>query len=341
MSTSLIVGISLGVAVLAAGVFVAGFGLTRASNMKGEAQRAAQIIAESDAIFASVSTSGDTSFTALLENHAGTAVDAVQARHGISILVERAGLSFLMDLGEDDLYATNAQALGKDLSRVEFAFISHGHSDHGGALAHFLESNPSAKVYVSRPAMVDRHFVKIAGVIRKNVSLDSTLVDRYPDRFVFSPSTTEIAPDIFVVPTVTRQHEIPSGNASLFKEESGSLVADDFDHEDLLVLRDSDGLLVFSGCCHNGILNVLDTVHSELPGYPIKAVIGGFHLFDPASAKIAEDPEYVRSLGEGMLASEGTLYITGHCTGTEAYAILKDILGDRLAYFSTGREFRL
>ena len=341
MSTWLIVGIPLGAVILAAGVLIGGFGLTRALNMKSEGQRAERIIAESDAVFASQSTSGETSFTVLVENHADPALHSIQPRHGISILVERSGLSFLMDLGEDDLYSANARALGKDLNAVEFAFISHGHVDHGGALAHFLESNPSASVYVSEHATKDRHFVRIAGVIRKDVSLDATLVDRYPNRFAFSPETTEIAPDIFVVPSITRQHAIPAGNSTLFKEVSGSLVADDFDHEDLLVIRDGDGLIVFSGCCHNGILNVLDTVHAEFPDTRIKAVIGGFHLLNPALAKIAEDPEYVQALGEAMLASEDTLFITGHCTGTEAFEILKSILGDRLAYFSTGRQFRL
>ena len=341
MTTWSIVGIALGAVVLAAGVFIGGFGLTRVSNIKSEAQRAEQIIAESDAIFARVSASGKTAFTVLVENHACAAPGGVQASHGISILVERDGSAFLLDLGEDDLYSRSAQILGKDPRAVDFAFISHGHFDHGGALAHFLESNPLAPVYVNRTAMMNRLFVKIAGVIRKDVSLDAALVDRYPGRFVFSASTIEIAPDIFVVPAIACRHPLPTGNANLFKEGSGSLVADDFDHESLLVIRDAEGLIVFSGCCRNGILNVLDTVRAEFPDVPIKAVIGGFHLFNPVLAKIAEDPEYVRTLGETMLASEGTLFITGHCTGTEAYGLLKEILGDRLAYFSAGREFKL
>jgi len=341
MSAWLVVGIALGVAILAFGVFLGGFARTRDSNTRSEARRAERIIEESDAVFARTSASGQTAFTVLVENHACAAPSGVGAAHGISILVERGGSSFLLDLGEDDLYSRNAQALRKDLSAVDFAFISHGHFDHGGALAGFLASNPSASVYVSRNAMMDRHFVKVAGVIRKDISLDATLVDRYPGRFVFSASTTKIAPDIFVVPTIARRHPIPKGNANLFKEASGSLVVDDFDHEDLLVIRDSDGLIVFSGCCHNGILNVLDTVRAEFPDAPIKAVIGGFHLLNPVLAKIAENPDYVQTLGETMLASEGTLFITGHCTGTEAYGLLKEILGDRLAYFSTGREFRL
>jgi len=341
MGTWLIVGISLGVPVLAAGGLVAGLGRMRASNMRSEAQRAKHLIAESDAVFANATTSGETSFTVLVENHASAELDALQTRHGISILVERSGLSFLLDLGEDEVYRTNAATLGKDLTDVSFAFISHGHTDHGGALDDFLASNPSASIYVSERAMRDRHFAKIAGIIRKDISLDATLIDRYPDRFTFSPSTTEIAPSIFVVPTIACRHPLPAGNANLFKEVSGKLVPDDFDHEDLLVIRDSDGLIAFSGCCHSGVLNVLDSVRNTFPDAPIKAVIGGFHLFNPAIAKIAEEPENVRALGREMLASEGTLFVTGHCTGTEAYGILNEILGDRLAYFSTGREFKL
>jgi len=341
MTTWLIVGIALGVVVLAAGVLVGGFGFTRAANLKAEAGRAAQVIANSDTVFANAATSGDTSFTVLVENHASATLDGVESRHGISILVERGDLSFLLDLGEDDLYSANAAALGKDLSDVDFAFVSHGHSDHGGALDHFLASNSSAAVYVSERAMRDRHVVKIAGVIRKDVSLDATLVDRYPDRFVFSATTTEIAPGLFVLPTIVSHHPLPAGNANLFKEVSGKLSPDDFDHEDLLVIRDSDGLIVFSGCCHTGVLNVLDTVSDAFPDVPVKAVIGGFHLFNPALAKMAEAPEDVRALGQEMLASEGTLFVTGHCTGTEAYGILKETLGGRLAYFSVGREFTL
>jgi len=327
--------------VLGAGVVVGRFALTRIPNMKKEARRANQIIAESDRAFARMPAGGEGLFTVLVENHVAEAQGALQASHAVSILVERGGLSFLMDLGDGDVYGTNARALGKDLASVSFAFISHGHADHGGALAHFLKSNPTAPVYVSERAMLERHFARIVGPIRRDISLDATLVDRYPDRFEFPVGVAEIATDIFIIPTVARRHPIPAGNARLLKEASGRAVLDNFDHEQILVIRDHNGLVVFSGCCHNGILNVLDTVRTAFPDERLKGVIGGFHLFSATAVKMAETPEYVRSLGEAMLSSESTLFVTGHCTGTEAYVILKGILADRLAYFSTGRRFRL
>ena len=341
MSTALSIGLALGAVILAAYAFVGGFALTRVSNTRTEAKRAERIIAESDAVFASCAATGETSFTVLVENNKLSVLDTIEVSHGISILVERNGSAFLMDLGKDELYSKNAGALGKDLSQVGFAFISHGHADHGGALEHFLNSNPTAPIYASERAMLDKHFVRIGRVIRKEISLDASLADRFPGRFKFAAFTTEIFPNVFVVPAINRQHRMPAGNKRLLKEASGHIAPDDFDHEQLLVLRDTDGLIIFSGCCHRGVLNAMDTVRAEFPDAPIKAVIGGFHLFDSARAKLAEHPDNVRDLGQAMLASERTLYVTGHCTGTEAYDILKAILGDRLAYASAGRQFRL
>lgn len=45
-------------------------------------------------------------------------------------------------------FVENAEQLGIDPSKVDFAVISHGHGDHGGALSRFLNLNEEALVYV-------------------------------------------------------------------------------------------------------------------------------------------------------------------------------------------------
>ena len=40
-----------------------------------------------------------------------------------------------------------------------------------------------------------------------------------------------------------------------------------------------------------------------------------------------------------LAARQGTLYRTGHCTGTEAYGILKEMLGQRMDYMAAGTVF--
>ena len=40
-------------------------------------------------------------------------------------------------------------------------------------------------------------------------------------------------------------------------------------------------------------------------------------------------------------ARKATRYVTGHCTGDDAYAWLHETLGDRLAYMATGTTFTI
>ena len=52
----------------------------------------------------------------------------------------------MFDTGQSELFSKNAEALGIDLGGVDIAVLSHGHYDHGGGLAKFLELNKTAPV---------------------------------------------------------------------------------------------------------------------------------------------------------------------------------------------------
>ena len=114
---------------------------------------------------------------------------------------------------------------------------------------------------------------------------------------------------------------------------------DDFTHEVLYVFERTDGLVLFSGCSHSGILNIIDACMREFADTPIKAVLGGFHMMNPATNAISETPEYVRKVAEDLLLLPVEKTYSGHCTGLEAYDILKESMGDKIEYFPTGRVF--
>jgi 7,8-dihydropterin-6-yl-methyl-4-(beta-D-ribofuranosyl)aminobenzene 5'-phosphate synthase len=42
-----------------------------------------------------------------------------------------------------------------------------------------------------------------------------------------------------------------------------------------------------------------------------------------------------------FLAGTNTKFYTGHCTGLEAYAYLKRIMGDQIQYLETGTVFQI
>ena len=88
--------------------------------------------------------------TVLAENT--TADGRLGKEHGLSLYIEGCGRRILFDMGQSDLFARNAQALGVDLAAVDVAVLSHGHYDHGGGLARFLALNGHAPVWVSRRA---------------------------------------------------------------------------------------------------------------------------------------------------------------------------------------------
>ena len=80
--------------------------------------------------------------TTLIENT--TLSPALTAEHGLSLYIETRGHKILFDMGQSPAFAENAETLGVDLSEIDLAILSHGHYDHGGGLATFLELNSTA-----------------------------------------------------------------------------------------------------------------------------------------------------------------------------------------------------
>jgi 7,8-dihydropterin-6-yl-methyl-4-(beta-D-ribofuranosyl)aminobenzene 5'-phosphate synthase len=83
------------------------------------------------------------------------------------------------------------------------------------------------------------------------------------------------------------------------------------------------------------------TVQEEMPDTPVHAVVGGFHLLNTATKSLGESPDTVRQLAEELDKSGVDKILTGHCTGTEGFELLKAVLGDKIEALSTGKVFEL
>jgi 7,8-dihydropterin-6-yl-methyl-4-(beta-D-ribofuranosyl)aminobenzene 5'-phosphate synthase len=275
--------------------------------------------------------------TVLVENTRLEHRSDLQAEHGLSLHIERQGQQILFDTGASEAFNRNAERLGVDLAAVDLAVISHHHYDHSGGLAQFLKTNSRAKVYLRSHDATDVYFRAFGGLLKRSIGLDRRLLQAYSDRFEFVDQPTEIAADLFILTEIGEPYPQPKGNRYLFVEKEGKHSADSFDHELVMVLRQEDGLVVFTGCSHRGILNMVDAVSRQFEGIPIKAVFGGFHLVSiPILNLMAGSKAEVEEIGREMLRYPIAMTYTGHCTGAKAYGVLKGVMGDKLSYVPTG-----
>lgn len=257
------------------------------------------------------------------------------AEHGLSLYIEIGKHKILFDFGETDLFARNAQKLGVDIADVDIAMLSHGHKDHGGGLETFLELNSKALVYAHTKAFEKQYSIKAEGSI-KSIGLDSSLLSS--NRFVFTADHYNITEGIEVFSFISGKELMSESNNTLFMESGDDKVVDTFEHEHNLIVTENGKSVLFAGCAHNGIVNIMKRYASLKKGYP-EYIIGGFHLFNPNTKK-SENPGLVKNIALELKSAKSNYY-TCHCTGIESYNLLKSVLGDRIGYISAGSILEL
>ena len=258
----------------------------------------------------------------LMENAAENPLLA--AEHGLSLYIETDHHKILFDAGQSDAFADNAMRMGVDLSAVDLCVLSHGHYDHSGGLARFLEVNDHAPVYVHEKAFEAHH-----NASGKYIGVDPLLAEhprivRVGDRFTIDSSLT-------LCTCNDRIDGVPASARGMTVCENGVHMQDDFLHEQYLVISEGRKRTVISGCSHKGILNIVRWLSPDV-------LIGGFHFMklDPAR----EDAAYLSAAADTLLA-QPCVYYTGHCTGDAAFAFLKARMGSRLHGLHAGTVIRL
>ena len=239
--------------------------------------------------------------------------------HGLSLYIETDNKNILFDMGQTELFSENAEKIGINLENTDFAVLSHGHYDHGGGLARFLEINKTASVYVSRYAFGE-HF----NGTEKYIGLDKSLKES--DRLIFTDDVHEICDGFTLYSCNKNEKPHDLGSFGLTEKTDAGFIPERFLHEQYLLIEEGDKKVLISGSSHKGILNIAKWFDADV-------IVGGFHF-----SKLPTD-DTLKGYAE-ILDGCGANFYTCHCTGTEQFEFMKKYMR-RLDYISVGDTFKI
>jgi len=229
--------------------------------------------------------------TVLYDN---TAADSrFQEAWGFAALIEYRGHTLLMDGGGDPrILRRNMDSLGIAPSRIEAIVLTHAHDDHAGGLQALVDSR------VRRPLYVLGAFPQ---AVRDRLGGAFTLVDVAPRH--------ELIPGVFTTGEMTDP-------AVRIPEQS-------------LVIPTDSGLVIVTGCAHQGIVSIVRRA-TEMFGGPVRLVLGGFHLIGKSTAEVGRIVSDFRGLGVRRVGAT-------HCTGDAAIARFAEAYGGDYVRLGAGR----
>ena len=265
----------------------------------------------------------------LLEN---TAISSnYKTKHGLSLHIQTNEHKILFDLGPDDTFIENAKKLNIDIAEVDIVIISHGHRDHGGGLESFLKENSTAKIYINKNAF-EPYYNTLLNLMKYYIGLNKEFKDN--DRIILTDDDYIIDDKLRLFSNVSGSKFIPSSNKDLLMKEGDNYLQDDFKHEQNLIIKENNKNILISGCSHCGVVNIIERGEELIKG-KFNIQIGGLHLYNPISKK-EEDLEFIKALGKD-LNDRNINYYTCHCTGLKSFNDLREIMGIKINYLSTGK----
>ncbi|MGM9572273.1 MAG: MBL fold metallo-hydrolase [bacterium] len=257
--------------------------------------------------------------------------DQLECEHGLSLYLETQKHKILFDTGASSIFMRNARKMNVNLKDIDILILSHGHYDHGGGLEWFLSLNSHAKIYLKENAFGDYYSID-AENNKEYIGLNKNLLPNA--RFVFAGDNLVIDDELELFSAVSGEKFMPLGNNELFKSTSQGLQADDFSHEQNLIIRQDNQLFLIYGCAHRGVVNIMEHFISQKGCFPDVAV-GGFHLYSKN-----EDPKVIKGIAS-YIKETPTCYYTCHCTGEKSFVELKQDMPDKIFYLATGMELSI
>lgn len=268
----------------------------------------------------------------LIENTPGA--EGCLYEHGLSFYIETENHKILVDAGASDRFIKNAQVLGVDLKAVDTVILSHGHYDHSGGLMAFARINPAARIYMQKTA--GDSYYHVDEEKERYIGIDPQLLKL--EQVILVDGDITLDKELAIFSNVLGRRLWPKGNLVLKRRTEAGDVQDEFEHEQYLVVTSEEKKILISGCAHNGILNILEKYRELYDGDP-DMIISGFHMMKH-SEYTQEDENIITEIARELKETDILLY-TGHCTSEYPFMLMKEILGEQLAWVHSGEQLSM
>jgi len=227
--------------------------------------------------------------TVLYDNYLFT--EGTRTDWGFSCLIEGTEKTIMFDTGtKSKILFHNIDELKVDLAKVEQIVISHNHGDHTGGLFSILQDIHEISVYLP-VSFPDRFIKKVEDANSQAIRVDEPV---------------EICKNVYLTGEMGIQ----------IREQS-------------LILDTKKGLVIITGCSHQGIVNIVKKA-KEIVKKDVYLVFGGFHLLRHSENEVNNIIKQFRVLGVQKVGAT-------HCTGDKAIQLIKDAYGEDYVIMGTGK----
>jgi len=243
----------------------------------------------------------------------------LQSEHGLSILIEHNDARILFDTGHTDVALHNAQKLGISFKDLTAVVLSHGHYDHTGGLAHLDPVLPEhVRIYAHPDALLTRYSRHTDGSIHEigMTQASRAILDKRQDDIIWVKQRREIATGIWLSGPIPRLSPFENDSGDFWLDEQCTR-PDRLIDDMALWIQEPEGITVFCGCAHAGIVNTVAMIRIRNPHVPVCSVIGGFHLKHANPTRLYATTSYLESCGVREL-------LPLHCSGDKIEGWTRD-----------------
>lgn len=231
---------------------------------------------------------------------------------GLALLLECDGLRVLFDSGRGQALRPNAEAMGVDLGSLSHLVLSHGHYDHvGGVGALPVYASPipliaCPDVFHERgyflPWPFRRHnLYRLSGALDPAQLRTRGLIPQCSAEPVWLSERL-----VFLGSILRRDQAKPSLLGYIVR--GGRVEKDLISDDSALAYKSLQGLIIFIGCGHAGVENIVQRAREVCDEERVHAIIGGLHLKFSGAGRAKALGAYLEQAGVAQL-------FACHCTG--------------------------